>query len=137
MVKSWGQTITNFFIYSPVAPMQKSVMSSCRTYKTSAARTLCLSRLRSTNSSNTVTIRRRNIVILTYKIIQCNSEIFENKGIQLIELKFEVESPDAEQNWAYVNYLQLNDLIVIPWLGIPENDQALQQKKSFPRLCIP
>ena len=31
------------------------------------------------------------------------------------------------RSWAYINYLQIGNLVLVPQLGIPEDEQALQQ----------
>ena len=47
-------------------------------------------------------------------------------------LSLEVEHPD-ERNWAYLNFLQTKDLILVPSLGIDEDQLALDQIKAhFP-----
>lgn len=38
-----------------------------------------------------------------------------------------------EESWAYINFLQTDKFIVVPALGIPEDEQAMQQiEKVFP-----
>ena len=51
--------------------------------------------------------------------------IFE-KHFDVKTLKYNVEKAD-ENSWAYINYLQVGNLVLVPQLGIPEDDQALQQ----------
>lgn len=47
-------------------------------------------------------------------------------------ISFDVEKEDS-RNWAYINFLQINDLILIPKFDIKEDDQALGiLKKHFP-----
>jgi agmatine deiminase len=48
------------------------------------------------------------------------------------ELNFDVENEDS-RSWAYINYLQTKDIILIPKFGIDEDEQALEQfRKYFP-----
>ena len=42
------------------------------------------------------------------------------------ELKYKVKTP-CEHNWAYINWLQLDDLLILPKFGVPEDEQALAQ----------
>ena len=48
------------------------------------------------------------------------------KHFDVKTLKYNVEKVD-ENSWAYINYLQVGNLVLVPQLGIPEDDQALQQ----------
>lgn len=48
------------------------------------------------------------------------------KHFDVKTLKYNVEKAD-ENSWAYINYLQVGNLVLVPQLGIPEDDQALQQ----------
>ncbi len=58
---------------------------------------------------------------------------FDQDFLQILEkhfdvktLKYNVEKAD-ENSWAYINYLQVGNLVLVPQLDIPEDDQALQQ----------
>ena len=54
------------------------------------------------------------------------------KHFEVLHLKYDVARPDP-RNWAYINYLDLGNLIVVPALGIAEDAQAIQQiRKIFP-----
>jgi agmatine/peptidylarginine deiminase len=55
----------------------------------------------------------------------------EQNGLHWKKLKYDVETPDEENNWAYMNFLQTKDLILIPGLGIDEDGQALKQIKEY------
>ena len=48
------------------------------------------------------------------------------KHFEVITLKYDVKEP-YQNNWAYVNFLQVGNLVLVPQLGIPEDEQALQQ----------
>jgi agmatine deiminase len=62
-------------------------------------------------------------------------ELFKNKlfeqlkqnGLQLKYLRYNAELEDEENNWAYMNYLQTKDIILLPKLGIEEDEQAYSQ----------
>lgn len=48
------------------------------------------------------------------------------------KLSYDVKEPD-ERNWAYINFLEAEDCIILPALGIEEDEQALSQfKRLFP-----
>ena len=46
------------------------------------------------------------------------------------KLTFKVPKED-KRNWAYINYLQTKDLILLPKLGIDEDEQAFDQFKDL------
>ena len=48
------------------------------------------------------------------------------KYVEVIPLKYNVKRKH-ERSWAYINFLQIGKLILVPQLGIPEDEQALQQ----------
>ena len=48
------------------------------------------------------------------------------KHFEVIPLKYNVKRQHA-RSWAYINYLQVDNLVIVPQLGIPEDGQALQQ----------
>lgn len=56
----------------------------------------------------------------------------DKAGLSFEELKFEGENID-ERSWAYMNFLQTKDIILLPSFGIPEDDIAYQQLKN----CYP
>ena len=49
-------------------------------------------------------------------------------------LKYNVEKKD-KNSWAYINYLQVGNLVLVPQLGIPEDEQALQQIAEALPMC--
>lgn len=42
------------------------------------------------------------------------------------ELDYEVKNP-YKNNWAYINWLQTDSVLILPKFGVPEDDQALRQ----------
>lgn len=48
----------------------------------------------------------------------------------LVELHFEGYH-NSEFNWAYINFLQVGNLVLMPRMGIFEDNQALQQFQSL------
>lgn len=62
------------------------------------------------------------------KILQ--SRLKEN-GLNWEFLSFKVKKPDLKRNWAYINFLQTKDLILLPKLNIEEDEQAFEQIISY------
>lgn len=56
-------------------------------------------------------------------------EIMESYGYQVTEMLYDVEVPETDWNWAYINYLQVGKKIIIPSFGIPEDKQAFTYVK--------
>ena len=48
------------------------------------------------------------------------------KYMEVIPLKYNVKRRH-KRSWAYINFLQIGKLVLVPQLGIPEDEQALQQ----------
>ena len=48
------------------------------------------------------------------------------KHFDVKTLKYNIEKKD-KNSWAYINYLQVGNLVLVPQLGIPEDEQAFQQ----------
>ena len=48
------------------------------------------------------------------------------KNFEVIPLTYHVKRKH-ERSWAYINFLQIGKLVLVPQLGIPEDEQALQQ----------
>ena len=48
------------------------------------------------------------------------------KHFEVIPLKYNVKRQHA-RSWAYINFLQVGPLVFVPQLGIPEDEQALEQ----------
>ena len=56
----------------------------------------------------------------------------KQSGLDFEFLKFKVSKKD-KRNWAYINFLQTKDLILLPKLKIDEDKQALEQiEKHYP-----
>lgn len=58
------------------------------------------------------------------------------KYFEVIILKYNVKK-HHKYSWAYINYLQVGNLVLVPQLGIPEDEQALEQiSKVLPNCKI-
>lgn len=55
---------------------------------------------------------------------------FRDNNILCEKLSFKVSKKD-KRRWAYLNYLQMEDIILLPKFGIDEDEQALEQFKTF------
>jgi agmatine deiminase len=55
----------------------------------------------------------------------------QQAGLKIEYINYDVKKKDNKRNWAYLNFLQTNDLILLPKFGIDEDDQALEQIKDF------
>ena len=54
-------------------------------------------------------------------------------GFQVTEMLFDIEQPNKDWNWAYINFLQVGNKIIMPSFGIAEDKQALKYvKEAFP-----
>jgi len=51
-------------------------------------------------------------------------------GLKTEYIDYKVKKKD-KRNWAYLNFLQTKDLILLPKFGIDEDEQAFKQIKSF------
>ena len=54
---------------------------------------------------------------------------------EVVPLKYNVKRFHA-RSWAYINFLQVGRLVLVPQLGIPEDEQALQQIAEAMPHCI-
>ena len=55
------------------------------------------------------------------------------KHVEVIPLSYNVKTKH-QRSWAYINYMQIDKLVIVPQLGIPEDEQALQQiQKALPQ----
>lgn len=61
--------------------------------------------------------------------------IIESYGFEITEMLFDVHHPEPLWNWAYINYLQVGILIVVPAFGIEEDKQALRYIKALNPNC--
>ena len=58
------------------------------------------------------------------------------KYVEVIPLVYNVKRKH-ERSWAYINFLQIGKLVLVPQLGIPEDEQALQQiMDAMPRCKV-
>ena len=48
------------------------------------------------------------------------------KHFEVIPLKYQIQRPHA-RSWAYINFLQIGELVLVPQLGFEEDEQALEQ----------
>lgn len=48
------------------------------------------------------------------------------KHFEVVPLKYKTKRPHA-RNWAYINFLQVGKLVLVPQLGLEEDEQALAQ----------
>ena len=60
----------------------------------------------------------------------------EAVGFEVIEMLFDVPNPNNDFNWAYVNYLQVGNKIIVPTFGIPEDKQALKYIREANPGCV-
>ena len=76
-----------------------------------------------------------------HKVLMTNYEDFDKaiaqeietrlkKHFEVIKLQYDIPHPDP-RNWAYINYLEIGNDIILPALGIPEDKQALHQIKKI------
>ena len=61
-------------------------------------------------------------------------EKLHDHGFHVEELHYDLPRP-SKQSWAYLNFLQVKNLIFVPALGIPEDTLALQQLQEFYPAC--
>ncbi len=59
----------------------------------------------------------------------------EQKGFEITELTYDVEKPDLDKNWAYINFLQVGNKIIMPVFSIEEDEQAKQQIQNALPWC--
>ena len=51
------------------------------------------------------------------------------KHFDVTTLKYNVNITD-KYSWSYINFLQVGHLVLVPQLGIPEDEQALEQTSN-------
>lgn len=61
--------------------------------------------------------------------------IMESFGFDVTEMLFDATQPDLDWNWAYINYLHVGNLIVMPIFGIEEDKQALRYIQALNPNC--
>ncbi len=57
-----------------------------------------------------------------------------DEHFDVVRLKYDVEHLD-KNSWAYINYLQIGKHVLVPQLGIHEDQQALQQIQNYLPEC--
>lgn len=79
-------------------------------------------------------IRENQLLLTNYQDFDnlLRKKILKSLGskFEIIELHYDVSKP-SENNWAYINYLRTKDIILLPWLGIEEDNQAIKQFESL------
>lgn len=55
----------------------------------------------------------------------------ESHNLRYTELTFDVPHPAEDLNWGYINYLQMDKLLIVPQFGIQEDNQAAEQIKNI------
>ena len=60
-------------------------------------------------------------------------QILEENGYTVTEMLFTVQEPRYDLNWAYINFLQVGNNIILPKFGINEDEQA----KRFVQTAFP
>ena len=56
------------------------------------------------------------------------------KHVEVIPMTYNVKRKH-QRSWAYINYLQIGKLVIVPQLGIPEDEQAIRQIKEVLPQC--
>ena len=56
------------------------------------------------------------------------------KHVEVIPLTYNVKRKH-QRSWAYINYLQVGNAVFVPQLGIPEDEQAIQQMADAMPQC--
>ena len=73
--------------------------------------------------------------VLINEIYECDTRLLyrlKRSGLKWDFLRFKVNKKD-KRNWAYINFLQTKDLILLPKFKIDEDKQALEQiEKHYP-----
>jgi len=62
-------------------------------------------------------------------------KIMESFGFVVTEMLFDVPHPEPQWNWAYINYLQVGNLIVMPAFGIEEDKLAFEYIQTLNPNC--
>lgn len=57
------------------------------------------------------------------------------KHFEVIQLRYQTKRPHA-RSWAYINFLQIGKLILVPQLGLEEDRQALEQISNALHSCV-
>ena len=61
----------------------------------------------------------------------------ESYGFEVTEMRFKgkVDKPCYDLNWAYINFLQVGNNIVLPAINTEEDEQAMEQIKTYYPSC--
>ncbi len=57
------------------------------------------------------------------------------EGFEVTEMLFDVPHPNKDFNWAYINYLQVGNKIIVPTFGILEDKQAIKYIQEANPAC--
>lgn len=64
-------------------------------------------------------------------------QVLENNDFEVTEMLFNVEKPNHDFNWTYINFLQVGDNIIMPKFDIAEDEQAKRYvQNAFPDCTI-
>jgi len=71
--------------------------------------------------------------VLVHEIYESESlqKQLSEHGLKWEYLQFDVKLPNEDLNWAYINFLQTKDLVLLPKLNIEEDEQAFEQMKIY------
>ncbi len=58
-------------------------------------------------------------------------KVLKELGLKWEYIRYEVKNPNEDLNWAYINFLQTKDLILLPKLNIDEDEQAFKQIEIY------
>lgn len=67
-----------------------------------------------------------NLGETNYKAAEEIRSTLEKEKFNVTEMLFNVDNPNPNYNWAYINYLQVGKKIIMPALNIEEDQQALK-----------
>lgn len=64
-------------------------------------------------------------------------QVLECHGYNITEMLFKVPHPDTDVNWAYINFLQVGNEIIMPYFDIHEDRLAIQYiSEAFPECNV-
>jgi agmatine deiminase len=84
------------------------------------------------HSDGMIRFINKNSVLINYYYKDDSVMAYRLKeaGLKTEYIDYKVKKKD-KRNWAYLNFLQTKDLILLPKFGIDEDEQAFEQIKSF------
>jgi agmatine deiminase len=59
----------------------------------------------------------------------------ERKGLDVVELHFDEKDPAFTYSWAYINFIQVGNVILMPALGTEQDDSAEEQISALFPSC--